>query len=45
MFKNVPYLKTIEMYSDNNITLKSINSAFSGCINLENFKMKGFNTS
>ena len=45
MFKNIKYLKTIEMNSDNNITLKSINSAFNGCSNLESFKMKGFNRS
>ena len=40
MFKNVIYLKTIEMNSTNNLTLKSINSAFDGCINLESFKIK-----
>lgn len=45
MFENIIELKEVEMYSGNGLKLKSMNSAFKGCINLELFDMKGFNTS
>ena len=45
MFENIIELKEVEMNSENGLKLKSMNSAFKGCINLEKFDMRGFNTS
>ena len=44
MFKNIPYLVKVEMISENNCTITSMQSAFENCVNLSSFSIKGFDT-
>ena len=44
MFKNISALISVELNTDNNLKILSIESAFENCENLVHFGMKGFNT-
>ena len=44
MFKDVPYILSIDMSSKNNCSILSMKSAFENCSNLNTFKIEGFDT-
>ena len=44
MFKDVKNLKSINLISENNGKIISMESTFEKCVNLENFEINGFNT-